>query len=245
MQKPFSNQPELFITSTDLKHPSLQGLDGAEAVLDWAELERLMAVIYASKTGRPSYPLLTLLRASLLGIWYRLSDVELAQTLFRDLLFRKFCHLELGGDVPGATTIGRFRQKLAEHDLWEALLGEVNRQLEAKHIIMTEERINIIDATPIEAAQSGPGNGANGQPKRDPDAGWHVKADSRGNMKSTYGYSIHTGVDEDGFIHRQTVTARNTHDSVERDTLLLGDETALYADAAYSSKAYAGQTGKV
>ena len=26
------------------------------------------------------------------------------------------------------------------------------------------------------------------------------------------------------------------HDSVERDTLLLGDETALYADAAYSSK---------
>ena len=27
------------------------------------------------------------------------------------------------------------------------------------------------------------------------------------------------------------------HDSVERDTLLLGDEAALYADAAYSSKA--------
>ena len=26
------------------------------------------------------------------------------------------------------------------------------------------------------------------------------------------------------------------HDSVERDTLLLGDETALYADAAYSSQ---------
>ena len=44
------------------------------------------------------------------------------------------------------------------------------------------------------------------------------------------------GVDEDGFIQRQTVTAGNVHDSVERDTLLLGDETALYADAAYSSK---------
>ena len=27
------------------------------------------------------------------------------------------------------------------------------------------------------------------------------------------------------------------HDSVERDTLLLGDEAALYADAAYSSQA--------
>lgn len=83
---------------------------------------------------------------------------------------------------------------------------------------------------------SGSGKGKDGQPKRDKQAGWYVKKDSRGNLKSTYGYSIHTGVDEDGFIQRQTVTAGNVHDSVERDTLLLGDETALYADAAYSSK---------
>lgn len=241
MQKSFTTQPELFITNADLDHPVLRGLDAAEAVLDWARLEHLMSGIYASKTGRPSYPLLTLLRASLLGIWYRLSDVELAQTLFRDLLFRKFCHLELGGDVPDATTIGRFRQQLVEHDLWEVLLGEVNLQLEQKHIIMTEGRINIIDATPVEAAQSGSrkskGKGKEGKPVRDPDAGWHVKKDSRGRRKSTYGYSVHTGVDEDGFIHRQTVTPGNVHDSQERDTLLLGDETALYADAAYSSKA--------
>jgi len=49
----------------------------------------------------------------------------------------------LGGEVPDASTIGRFRQKLVEHDLWEVLLGEVNRQLEAKRIIMTKGRINI------------------------------------------------------------------------------------------------------
>jgi IS5 family transposase len=102
---------------------------------------------------------------------------------------------------------------------------------------MTEGRINIIDATPIEAAQSGSGKGRNGQATRDPEAGWHVKNDSRGRKKSTYGYSVHTGVDEDGFIHRQSVTPGNVHDSQERDTLLLGDEAALYADAAYSSQA--------
>ena len=61
MQKPFSTQPELFITSAELEHASLQRLDGAEAVLDWVKLEQIMAEIYASKTGRPSYPLLTLL----------------------------------------------------------------------------------------------------------------------------------------------------------------------------------------
>jgi IS5 family transposase len=235
MRKSFDTQPALFVSSTALDHPSLHGLDDTEAVLDWAHLEALMDKIYASKTGRPSYPLLTLLRSLLLGIWYKLSDEQLASSLARDLLFRRFCRLELSSDIPDATTLGRFRQQLVEYDLWEKLLGEVNRQLEEKHIIMSEGRINIIDATPVEAAQSGPGNGVDGGPTKDGEAGWHVKQDSRGNLKSTYGYSVHTGVDEDGFIQRQTVTPGNVHDSQERDTLLLGDESEHYADAAYSS----------
>lgn len=237
MQKPFSTQPVLFVSAAELDHPALGALDDAEALLDWSEIERLLLPIYAARSGRPSYPLLTLFRGLLLGVWYRLSDVQLAQCLYRDLLFRKFCRLELGVGVPDATTLGRFRSRLVAHDLWELLLEEVNRQLEARHIVMTEGRINIIDATPVEAARSGRGKGRDGVPVRDSEAGLHVKRDSRGRMKSVYGYSVHTGVDEDGFIHRQTVTPGHVHDSRERDRLLLGDEAALYADAAYSSRA--------
>ena len=98
--------------------------------------------------------MLTLFRSLLLGIWYRLSDEQLAQCLFRDLLFRWFCRLELDGSVPDGSTIGRFRNNLVAHDLWDLLLAEVNRQLEANHIIITEGRVNIIDATAIEAVQS-------------------------------------------------------------------------------------------
>lgn len=236
MQKSFTTQTDLFISASTLNHPILHSLDDTEALLDWNEIEQLLSSVYSSKTGRPSYPLLTLFRGLLLGIWYQLSDVQLAQCLYRDLLFRKFCHLELSDNVPEASTIGRFRTQLVEHDLWDRLLAEVNGQLEAQNIIMTQGRINIIDATPVEASRSGPGNGADGQPKRDSDAGWHVKNDSRGRKKSTYGFSVHTGVDEDGFIHRQSVTPGHVHDSQERDTLLLGDESALYADAAYTSE---------
>ena len=236
MQKPFTTQSELFISSSDIEHPILHSLDDTEALLEWERIEELLSSIYSSKTGRPSYPLLTLFRSLLLGIWYQLSDVQLAQCLYRDLLFRKFCRLELGGSVPEASTLGRFRSQLVKYDLWDRLLAEVNEQLESKRIIMTQGRINIIDATPIEAAQSGPGNNVEGKPKRDPEAGWHKKENSRGIKKSTYGYSVHTGVDEDGFIHRQSVTPGNVHDSQERDTLLLGNEAALYADAAYTSK---------
>ena len=136
MQKPFITQPELFVTTSELEHPSLHALDDIEAVLDWSKIEPILSSIYASQTGRPSYPLLTLFRSLLLGVWYRLSDVQLSQCLYRDLLFRKFCHLELGGDVPEASTLGRFRNQLVEHDLWVRLLGEINRQLEAKNIIL-------------------------------------------------------------------------------------------------------------
>jgi IS5 family transposase len=200
MQKTFNTQPELFLLASDLDHPILHSLDDTEALLDWSKIESILSSIYNSPTGRPSYPLLTLYRSLLLGIWYSLSDVQLAQSLYRDILFRKSCHLELTATVPEASTLGRFRNKLVEHDLWDKLLTEINNQLAKKNIIMTQGRINIIDATPVEAAQSGSGKDENGKPKKDPEAGWHVKNDSRGRQKSTYGYSVHTGVDEDGFI---------------------------------------------
>jgi transposase, IS5 family len=79
MQKPFATQAELFVCSSDLEHPALHALDDMEAVLDWSKIEPILSSIYASKTGRPSYPLLTLFRGLLLGVWYRLSDVELPQ----------------------------------------------------------------------------------------------------------------------------------------------------------------------
>jgi len=124
MQKSFETQPKLFIASGSLDHPALHALDGAEEVLNWKELERLMSGIYGRARGRPSYPLLTLFRSLLLGLWYRLSDEELSSCLARDLLFRKFCRLELGADIPDATTLGRFRTKLAQHDLWDILTSK-------------------------------------------------------------------------------------------------------------------------
>ncbi|ORU90975.1 MAG: hypothetical protein A6F72_00170 [Cycloclasticus sp. symbiont of Poecilosclerida sp. N] len=124
MQKSFSTQSNLFFSTADLDHPILHSLDDTEALLEWSEIETLLTSIYDSNTGRPCYPLLTLFRSLLLGVWYQLSDVQLAQCLYRDLLFRKFCRLELGGDVPEASTIGRFRTQLVEHGLWGRLLGD-------------------------------------------------------------------------------------------------------------------------
>ena len=67
MQKPFVTQAELFVSSSDLEHPALHALDDTEAVLDWSKIEPILSSIYASQTGRPSYPLLTLFRGTSFG----------------------------------------------------------------------------------------------------------------------------------------------------------------------------------
>ena len=137
----------MFVPAAELDHPALRALDDAESLLDWSEIERLLSSIYASRTGRPSYPLLTLFRGLLLGVRSGLSDVRLSQCLYRDLPFRRFCRLELGGGVPDATTLGRLRSRLVKHDVWELLLGEVNRQLEERRIVTTEGWINLTSST--------------------------------------------------------------------------------------------------
>ena len=104
------NQNYSSMLRSDIDHPILGSLDDTEALLDWSEIEKMLSSIYFSKIGRPSYPLLTLFRSLLLGVWYQLSDVKLVQCLYRDLLFRKFCRLELGGDLPEASTLGRFER---------------------------------------------------------------------------------------------------------------------------------------
>ncbi|MCK5893754.1 MAG: transposase [Endozoicomonadaceae bacterium] len=67
--------------------------------------------------------------ALLLGAWYRLSDMPLSQCLCRELLFREFFNLELGGEVSEASTWGGFQHDWSSTicGLRDNLLVEINR----------------------------------------------------------------------------------------------------------------------
>ena len=66
-------------------------LDEVAALVDWAELDRLLAGISASVTGELGWPPLALFRALLLATWHDLSDVRLAEALYDRGSFRRFC----------------------------------------------------------------------------------------------------------------------------------------------------------
>jgi IS5 family transposase len=67
-----------------------------------------------------------MLKLVLLGQWNSLSDEELEYSLRVRLDFIAFCGFDINDDVPDETTICRFRNKLIEKDLINAILTEVN-----------------------------------------------------------------------------------------------------------------------
>ena len=204
-------------------------LDRLDAALDWPAMETIVAGIYASREGGLSYPLLTYIKLLLLQQWYGLSDEGLEAAVDDRLSFRRFAGIPLAEAVPDHSSIWRFREELAKRGLAEPLLAEVNRQLDAKGLIL--RRGTLIDATILEAAVRPPGGDAGEVSGRDPQAGWTKK-----NGKSRFGYKAHAAVDEgSGLVRKAVMTPADVHDSVMGDGLVQGDEEALYADKAYDS----------
>jgi IS5 family transposase len=206
-------------------------LEGIRALVDWGPIVAVLAPLGAAKPGRPPYPPEVMLRALLLAQWYDLSDPGLEEALADRLSFRRFVGLSLQDPVPDETTLCRFRNALAAHNLTETVFNEVNRQLDAKGLIV--KRGTLIDATVVAAAVRPPPAGEKTSP-HDADANWL----SHGKGQGKFGYKAHVAADEgSGLVRKAVMTPAAIHDSTPADHLIMGDEGAVYADKAYEKQA--------
>lgn len=218
-------------------HKSLHEFDEIDALLDWKRIEAHLFCVYNSKEGGASYPPIMMFRAMLLQVWHNISDVQAEKMLSRDLLFRRFCGLSFTDSVPDHSTISRFRTQLNKDGLYDKIFSEVNCQLAEKGAIVKVGEVSIVDASVIEAHQCRKKAGVKKENTQDPEAGWAVKTGTKGRKESTYGFKVHTNVDEDGFVKVTKVTAGNVHDSQKLEELLTGTEEEMYGDSAYAGKA--------
>ncbi|MGH7094727.1 MAG: IS5 family transposase [Stellaceae bacterium] len=201
-----------------------------DRLIDWSALYLLLAPIYGSDEGRPSYPVLTLVKLLLLQQWYGLSDPGFEEAVDDRLSFRWFAGLPLDESVPDHSTVWRFRQNLAAHGPAEALFQEINRQLDGRGLIIRKG--TLIDATIVKAAVAPPPAKEGTVSERDPQAGWATR-----NGQSRFGYKAHIAVDEASNLIRDAIlTGADLHVSQAVRALIQGDEAAVYADKAYASK---------
>ena len=211
----------------------LEKLDGA---LDWRPLEATLQAMYPATTGRPPCAPLVLFKMSLLQHCYGLSDPQCEELVADRWSWRRFVGLGWQDRVPDETTLVNFRKRLREHGLHEQLLALVNRQLQAKGLIL--KTCTLVDATLLQAARRAPAKGD--QTGGDNDAGYTVKQG-----QPHYGYKAHVAVDEKHTLIRQvTLTAANVHDSQEFESVVKGDEEMVMADKAYWSQARSEWCGR-
>src|SRR5271168_221200 len=134
---------------------------------DWSSVEGLVSVVYAARSGRPSWPPLMMVKALLLQQWYGLSDPGLEEALGDRLSFRAFVGLSLEEGSPDHSVLSRFRKALRDRGLDRRLFEEIERQLEAQGLLV--KRGTLMDATLVEAAVKKPPSPAGSKSKTDPD----------------------------------------------------------------------------
>lgn len=202
-------------------------LEKIAALVDWAAFERLLGDIYAAPVGRPSYGPLILFKGLLLAQWYGLSDPVLEEALLDRLSFRRFVGLALADPVPDHSTFSRFRTELVERRRSEALLAELNRQLDARGLMVKTG--TLIDASLVAADARRPRQGEPKDGRSDPDASWNAMPE-----KPLFGYKMHLAVDRgSGLVRQAILTPAHVSDRAPFLSLVQGDEQAVYADRGY------------
>jgi IS5 family transposase len=202
-------------------------LEKIAALVDWTGFEHLLGEIYAAPVGRPSYGPVVLMKCLLLQQWYRLSDPGLEEALSDRLSFRRFVGLALADPVPDHSTLSRFRTELTRRGLAERLLAELNRQLDARGLMVKAG--TLIDASLVAADCRRPNKDAPSEGRSDADASWNAMPE-----KPLFGDKRHLAVDHgSGLVRQAILTPGHVSDKVPFLDLVQGDERAVYADRGY------------
>lgn len=205
-------------------------LDRLNGLVKWYRFEKLVRDLRDAGPGRGAWPPLVMVKATLLGSLYGLSDRELEAAIGDRLSFRRFTGLSLEGAVPDHASLCRFRHLLVEKGLLEKLFAELDRQLDAAGVLL--KRGTMLDATVIETTAARP---TDARPSSDPDARFTRR---QGKPGSSFGYKAHVAVDEgSGLIRAVITTPANVNDTVPAEALIQGDEQRVWADAAYDTHA--------
>jgi len=199
-----------------------------DAIIPWAQLLEVIDPHYPKAgNGRPPLGLEKMLRIYFLQIWFNLSDPGAEEALYDSEPMRRFARIELSVDkVPDESTILNFRHLLEKHDLTKAMFERINGLMEQKGLLLRSG--TIVDATIIAA----PSSTKNATESRDPE----MKQTKKGNNWH-FGMKVHVGTDRRGVVHSLRTTHAATADITEMNTLLHGQERAIFGDQAYWKEA--------
>ena len=108
-------------------------LDEFETPIDWGSFRSVVGDIYTNTTeqgGRPNMDIVLMVKMLVLQLMCNLSDPELERQANDRISFIKF--LGFPEKIPDQTTVWYFRERLAKTGKDEAILAELQLQLDVK-----------------------------------------------------------------------------------------------------------------
>ena len=140
-------------------------LEEMDKVVPWDVLVQIVAPHYTqARTGRPAFPVETMLRIHYLQQWFGRSDPAMEEALHDVPVYREFAKLDGVLDrLPDESTILRFRHLLEKNNLAPDMLRVVNDLLSYKGLLLKTG--TAVDATLINA----PSSTKNASGERDPE----------------------------------------------------------------------------
>jgi transposase, IS5 family len=206
----------------------------ANILLDWEGFRPIEEELYDNKTdkgGHPNIDFVLMIKVLVLQHWYSLSDQRMERELANNLSFMNF--LGFPETIPDSSTIWLFRERLAKKGKIDAIMQELQRQLDAKGLVVKEGSIQ--DATFITSDPGRSGNkprGSEARTRRSKDGTWAKKGD-----EFHFGFKLHNKVDvEYGLIRDMKVTTASVHDNQV--------DLSVEGERVYRDKGYFGSLAK-
>lgn len=226
-------------------------LSKLDKVIDWEffrpSLESVFKKERKSNAGAKGFDKVMMFKCLILQSLYNLSDESLEFQILDRLSFTRFLSIDIGGKVPDATTIWRFREELTNAGIVDELFKKFDYflcdngfqakkgQIVDASIVNAPKQRNSRDENKLIKQGNIPDNwSAPKKHQKDTNARWVKK-----NGKSYFGYKNHISVDV-GYklIRSYNVTDAAVHDSQVFEELLDAQNSSrdVWADSAYRSE---------
>lgn len=246
-------QRSFFDVENRLQSVSKMGdpLERLAAMIPWESFRSQLAKVHEkerkSKAGRKPLDVVLMFKILILQTLYNLSDEQIQYQICDRLSFARFLRLGIEDELPDATSVWRFRERLKELNLMEELFNRFGDFLAAEGFQAKQGQIVDASIVPVPIQRNSREENRRikeGEIPEDWDEAKREQKDvqarwTRKNGKSFFGYKNHIDVDaEHKLIRTFEVTPANVHDSQVLDNLIDPDneDPGVWADSAYRSE---------
>lgn len=129
-----ANDPQRSFVSVYVEKHSQKNhfFNDVKQMIDWKEIDQALKKVYKvglKERGAKAYSPLLLFKMHLISIWYDISDAQTETMVNDSLSAMKFCNLKIEDDIPGHSTLSRFKRELTDQKAYKKIIERIDLQL--------------------------------------------------------------------------------------------------------------------